>query len=196
MKLSPGKLVLLSSIIALALLSFYSVQEANQDISDKQPIPLEGILPESTLLEYALQVAKLQGMVENLSAKDIDASQAIYTTYREWSAFMGGDGGDPDPEPGLLGVENAGRPVFIIPIYGSGFFPLGPEGTDIPGVEVQPTPLPTYAMLIILFADTGATAGYGVAQIDTPLPDLSVLRASSSIQPRESTAPADTIPLP
>ncbi len=188
-------------VMLIAVSGVISIQGSGQGQAQVSPvsqaIPVDGMLSEATLRQYGLEVAKLSasrsGEVFDLSTEELNAAPAAFSTWQEWLTF---NNGDTEPEPGDLGVENRGRPVFIIQIAGSAFRPfVGLPPTPRPD-GIEPTPAPSTMIQIVLWADTGVLHEiivFGVGA--TPL-DLNALRAISSVHPDRTRIPADTVPLP
>lgn len=149
--------------------------------------PIEGgeILPVDILLTRVLGAARSRGLQEDVSAEDLDASKGVFTTFRQLLAFQGSD---PNPPAGSLGEENLDRPIFIMPIIGSGFRPLG----GLPDTDPDATPVVYYAMIVTVFADTGLFLHARYIPVGVSLDDFSPLRDPLYGTP----TPSDTLPLP
>lgn len=191
----PQKIpLLLFSGLIIGMVALLALQQPSQFATSvalaipAEVTPIEGgeILPEDVLLTRALGVARSSGLRENLSIEDLDASQGVITTYRQWIAFQGGN---PNPRPGGIGGENFDRPVFIMPILGSGMRPLA--GHPAPP-DIEATPVVYYAIIVTIYADTGMFLQAGYPPVGIPIPDLSPLRDPLYGTP----TPSDIIPLP
>lgn len=134
----------------------------------KQRVPLR----REILVGRAWMVARAAGKLDAESPADLDASLGVYTTMRAWHLFRGG-GDERPPRPGTIGAERYHRPLFIMPITGSGFSGFKGFGGPPRPPDVVPECYATY--VVILFADDGSYHGSSLIPKGRPIPDLTVL---------------------
>lgn len=188
--------IIIAFAFVLCAVGFAAAQ--NHDISETSLTPLSDdrlpgveMLSEEALLGIALEEAQAhssQQLNDALPAVDLQTGEPIYALYRDLVAF---EGDDPEPEPGMLGAEDANRPIMIVTISNGEFvpFPSPPIPPDDPS-----SASPYTAMFIILFADNGQVNGRGFVPEGVAVPDYSALPgyASAPLPP----ASPDLIPLP
>lgn len=125
-----------------------------------------GVLPLDYLLNTAYWTAKM-GMPEDFTMADMDLSQMVLTTYRQYRAF---ERGVILEKPPKTGPDMLRRPVFVMAFTGG----------DFPAIYLRPpeaTPTKFDKMIVQIWADTGQNfaAAYGPVGGE-PLRDLSPLK--------------------
>lgn len=163
---TPLVVFIIGLILVIAISATqYQTNLSALDVQTTDKLGSDGRLPHESLMQLALDNAKLWGLKEDLKVDDLSAFQFTYTTVREWEAFTGGD---TEAEPGDLGAETIDRPLFVIDIRGSGFRPVGSS--------FYSEPPEYYSMTVVLYADTGELSATVSTPVGVETYDLSRLK--------------------